>query len=356
MSATMSTAAQSHLRLVPPQTSRPQRPQSADPALRPTSFADYVGQTEVISQLRGAVSAARKGRWQLDHVLLTGPAGYGKTSIAAVIAGELGAKLHVTSAPAIEHKGALATLLTTLGEGDVLFVDEIHALDRKIAETIYTALEDGVLDLSAGKRMIRVKLPKFTLVAATTHAGKLPAPLRARFGITCQLRPYNEAELTQIVSRSASLLGVALDAAGALEVARRSRGTPRIANNLLRRVRDAAENSGAQEIGGVDAAAALDAVGVDFAGLTEIDRRYLAAVADRPIGLDALASLLGEDRATLEDAIEPPLLQAGLVRRESRGRVATEAGLAHLRAFAPAAAEDEADDAGQTQPQMGAFP
>jgi len=343
---------QSHLRVVRDGDVR--RPTSGDPALRPTSFADYVGQTEVVSQLRGAVSAARKRGWQLDHVLLTGPAGYGKTSIAAVIAGELGAKLHVTSAPAIEHKGALATLLTALGEGDVLFVDEIHALDRKIAETIYSALEDGVIDLSAGKRVIRVTLPKFTLVAATTHAGKLPAPLRDRFGITCQLRPYGEAELTQIVARSASLLGVAIDDAGTREIARRSRGTPRVANKLLRRVRDAVANSGAGAIGGVDVAAALDAVGVDFAGLTEIDRRYLAAVADRPIGLDAIASLLGEDRKTLEDAIEPPLLQAGLVRRESRGRVATDAGLAHLRAFAPAE-PIESDDAGQTCPQMGAF-
>ena len=352
----MTTTTNSHLRVVRADEAAP-RSTSVEPCLRPTSFDDYVGQSEVVSQLRGAVSAAKKGGWQLDHVLLTGPAGYGKTSIAAVIAGELGAKLHVTSAPAIEHKGALATLLTMLGEGDVLFVDEIHALDRKIAETIYSALEDRVIDLPAGKRMIRVPLPRFTLVAATTHAGKLPAPLRDRFGITCQLRPYGEAELTQIVSRSASLLGVGdlIDAAGAQEIARRSRGTPRVANKLLRRVRDAVANSGSGAIGGVDVAAALDAIGVDFAGLTEIDRRYLAAVADRPVGVEALASLLGEDRKTLEDAIEPPLLQAGLVRRESKGRVATDAGLAHLRAFAPPDGHDNDDDAGQTCPQMGAF-
>ena len=332
------------------------RPTPVDPALRPRSFDTYIGQAEVVSQLRGAVSAARKGGWQLDHVLLTGMQGLGKTSIASVIANELGTRLRATSAAAIGHKGALASLLTTLEDGDVLFIDEIHALDH-LAETIYLALEDRVLDLPAGKRMIRVPLPKFTLVAATTHAGKLPAPLRDRFGITCQLRPYDEAELTMIVARSAHLIGVAIDDAGALEIARRSRGTPRVANKLLRRVRDAVENAGANAsagaIDGVDVAAALDAVGVDFAGLTEIDRRYLAAIADRPVGIEALASLLGEDRRTLADAIEPHLLRAGLLRREAKGRVATDAGRAHLRAFAPPNPLDADDmDDGQTFPQM----
>lgn len=319
-------ASASILRLVP--AAQP----SADPALRPTSFDTYVGQAEAISQLRRAVAAAKKGNWQLDHVLLTGMPGLGKTSMAQVIANELGGKLHVTSAPAIEHKGVLASLLTGLAEGDVLFIDEIHALDRKLAETIYTALEDPrVLDMPAGKRVIRVHLPKFTLVGATTHAGKLPAPLRDRFGITCQLRPYTTSELSQIVSGAAARMGVAIDADGCAEVAGRSRGTPRVALRLLRRVRDA----GAVMIDRATAAAELDAIGVDHAGLVDLDRRYLAAVADRPVGLDAIAAMLGEDKQTLEDGIEPYLLQAGFIQRAARGRVATEVGRAHLAPPAP---------------------
>lgn len=338
------------LRLVPPIAA------SADPALRPSSFDDYVGQAAVISQLRGAVSAARRGNWQLDHVLVAGPPGLGKTTLAQVIANELGAQLHATSAPAIEHRGQLASLLTSLGDGDVLFVDEIHALDRAIAEILYSALEDRVLDMPAGKKVIRVPLPKFTLVAATTHAGKLPAPLRDRFGITCQLRPYDEAELATIVARAARLLHLAIDQDGCAAVARRSRGVPRVANKLLRRVRDHAANAcpssvrNGVPIDGPVVVSALDATGLDALGLDDLDRRYLAAVADRPIGLDALAAQLGEDRRTLEEAIEPHLIQAGLVRREARGRVATDAGRAHL-AQAQVAAE-AANDAGRTMPQI----
>ena len=216
-----------------------------DPALRPTSFDDYIGQSEVIATLRGAVRAALRGGWQLDHALLTGPAGYGKTSLAQVVANALGGKLHITSAPAIEHKGAIAALLTMLVEGDVLFIDELHALKREIAEMLYTAMEDHVLDMSVGKKVIRIPLPKFTLIGATTHAGKLPKPLRDRFGITCQLRAYNDNELATIVTRSATKLDVAIDEAGALAIARASRGTPRVANKLLRRVRDVAANAAA---------------------------------------------------------------------------------------------------------------
>jgi holliday junction DNA helicase RuvB len=338
------------LRLVPADA-------STDPALRPTCFDDYVGQAAVVAQLRGAVRAARRGGWQLDHVLLAGPPGLGKTTLAQVVANELGARLHATSAPAVEHRGQLASLLTSLSDGDVLFIDEIHALDRAIAEILYSALEDRVLDMPAGKKVIRVPLPKFTLVAATTHAGKLPAPLRDRFGLALQLAPYAETELAQVVARAARLINLAIEPDGCAEVARRSRGVPRIANKLLRRVRDYAENGCPSVRNGVPieasiVAAALDATGVDARGLGDLDRRYLAAVADRPIGLDALAAQLGEDRRTLEDAIEPHLIQAGLVRREARGRVATDAGRAHLVHLAQPQVDDFDDDAGRTMPQI----
>ena len=317
---------------------------SVDPALRPTSFANYIGQTEVIANLRGAVRAAKNGGWQLDHVLLGGPAGTGKTSCAQVIANELDVRCHATSAPAIECKGALASLLTMLEEGDVLFIDEIHALDHSIAEVLYSALEDRVLDMPAGKRVIRIPLPKFTLIAATTHAGRLPKPLRDRFGITCQLRPYSTDELTTIVIRAAGKLGVAIDEDGASMIARASRGTPRLANRLLRRVRDTATNvahdgalvlrgtfgSAAGTINGPLAVAALAQLGIDHLGLDVLDRRYLAVVAERPVGIEAICAELGEDRSTIEDAVEPALLQANLVKRGSKGRLATEAGREHL--------------------------
>jgi len=328
------------LRLVPDRV----QPPSEDPTLRPASFDDFVGQTEVVDNLRGAVRAAQRGGWQLDHVLLAGPAGTGKTSCAQVIASELGTRCHVTSAPAIEHKGTIASLLTALADGDVLFIDEVHALDHALAEVLYSALEDRVLDLPAGKRVIRVPLAKFTLVAATTHAGKLPKPLRDRFGIVCQLRTYTTEELTAIVARSAAKLGVAIDAEGAATIARASRGTPRIANRLLRRVRDAATNAVTDgaivvhgdrvgpngAIHGPLAAAALAQLGIDHLGLDVLDRRYLAVVAERPVGVEAICAELGEDPSTIVDAVEPWLMQAGLIKRGSKGRLATEAGRAHL--------------------------
>ncbi len=329
-----------HLRLVPTATAAPATIE--DGVLRPTSFDDYVGQTEVIENLRGAVRAAKRGGWQLDHQLLAGGAGYGKTTLCQIIAAELGAKLVATSAPAIEHKGALATLLTTLEDGDVLFIDEIHALDRKLCEVLYGALEDRVIDMSAGKSVIRVPLPKFTLLGATTHAGKLPKPLLDRFGFVWQLRPYTLPEMTTIVARSAGKVGVAIDEDGALAIARASRGTPRIANRLLRRVRDAAANTaddGGLVVFGsprgtlVNGPIALDALarlGIDALGLDPLDRRYLALVAERPVGIEAICAELGEDRSTIEDAVEPHLLQSGLIRRGTRGRVATDAGRAHL--------------------------
>lgn len=316
-----------------------------DPALRPTCFADYVGQTEVIANLREAVRAAKREGWQLDHQLFAGPAGFGKTSLATVIATELGATLHATSAPAIEHKGALASLLTSLGDGDVLFIDEIHALDRAVAECLYSAMEDRVIDLPAGKSVIRVPLPKFTLLGATTHTGKLPKPLLDRFGFIWQLRPYTLPEMQTILLRAAAKLGVAMDADGALTIARASRSTPRIANRLLRRVRDAATNAAADgalvwysergsasgTINGPLARAALERLEIDSLGLGPLDRRYLAMVAERPVGIEALCAGLAEDRSTLEEVVEPFLTQSGLIARGGRGRIATEAGRNHLR-------------------------
>jgi Holliday junction DNA helicase RuvB len=324
------------LRLVPPSSNATQP--SADPALRPTSFADFIGQTEVIANLRQSVRAAKRGGWQLDHMLFAGPAGVGKTSLAGVIAAELGGKLHVTSAPAIEHKGALATLFTSLSDGDVLFIDEIHAFKREIAEMAYLAMEDRVIDLPAGKRVIRVPLPKFTLLGATTHAGKLPKPLLDRFGFVWQLRLYTVDEMTTIVSRSADKLGIAMDAAGATALARASRGTPRIANRLLRRVRDFMGGADVQGglvpanlvVGEALAQTALAQLGIDHQGLDSLDRRFLAVVADRPVGLEAICAELGEDKSTIEDAIEPFLMQAGLIKRTGKGRIATEAGRQHL--------------------------
>ncbi len=322
---------------------------SRDGALRPTSFDDYVGQAEVVANLRGAVRAAVRGGWQFDHMLLAGPSGLGKTSLAAVIAAELGARFRATSATAIEHKGSLATLLTALEGGDVLFVDEIHALDDAVAECLYSAMEDFVIDLPANKRVIRVPLPRFTLLGATTSGGDLPKPLRERFGFVWRLQPYSLPEMQTIVARSAKLLGVAIDADGALVVARASRGTPRVANRLLRRVRDVAANAAADgalvlrgdcghasgTINGPLALAALGQLGLDSLGLDSLDRRYLALVSARPVGIEAICADLGEERRTIEDVVEPFLMQAGFVARSGRGRIATEAGCEHLAEVSP---------------------
>jgi len=324
---------------------------SEDQALRPTSFEEYVGQPEVLGNLRDAVRAAKLGGWQLDHQLFAGPAGFGKTSLAAVVAAELGSNFRATSASAIEHKGALASMLTALKDGDVLFIDELHALDLDIAECLYLAMEDRVLDLPTGKKVIRVPLSKFTLLGATTRAGRLAKPLRDRFGFIWQLQPYTLAEMATIIARSANKLGVMIDEDGASVIARASRGTPRIANRLLRRVRDAATNAaadGALVLGAGNgngtcgngtinaplATAALGRLGIDPLGLDDLDRRYLTIVTTRTVGLNAICAELAEDKSTIEEVVEPFLLQTGLIQRGGRGRLATEAGRQHLAEMA----------------------
>jgi len=307
-------------------------------ALRPRSFSEYVGQQDVIDNLKVSVAAAKQGGWCLDHFLFAGPPGLGKTTLAHVIANELGAKLLVTSGPAIDHKGKLASLLTSLGERDVLFIDEIYRLNPLVEENLYPAMEDFKFDLFIGDgphaKAVTMPLPRFTLLGATTRMGLLSSPLLDRFGFHWQLRYYDHDDMTRIVERSASLLEVDIDRAGAAEIARRARGTPRIANRLLRRVRDFAAVDGTGTVDRAIAAFALERLQVDQCGLDALDRAYLSVVVERfdggPVGVDAIAASLSEERGTLEDVVEPFLLQAGFIARTPRGRVATQATYAHL--------------------------
>lgn len=310
----------------------------ADPTLRPRSFAEFIGQREAVANLRIAVDAARRGGRALDHILLAGPSGVGKSSLAHLIARELGSRCHVTSGPAIAHKGELASLLTMVEEHDVLFVDEIHGLRSSIQEYFYPAIEDFRLDMFGRRgntRPITIQLPRFTLVGATTRPSLLTTPLRDRFGISLNLRHYEVGDMTAIVQRSAQRLGVDIDEGGAAEIGRRSRGTPRVANRLLRRVRDHAESCRAAVIDRMLAATALDQQGLDPIGLDTLDRAYLRTLCDTfgggPIGIEAIATTLGEERETLEDLVEPMLLSLGYVTRTARGRIATPAGIEHLR-------------------------
>jgi Holliday junction DNA helicase RuvB len=312
-------------------------------ALRPRMFDEYIGQKDLVENLRVSVRAAKEGGWALDHFLFAGPPGLGKTTLAHVIANELGVNLHVSSGPAIDHKGKLASLLTALGERDALFIDEIHRLNPVVEENLYPAMEDFRFDLFLGDgphaKAVSMQLPRFTLLGATTRMGLLSAPLLDRFGFHWQLRYYELADMKAIVNRSAQLLGLSIDDGGAAEIARRARGTPRIANRLLRRVRDFATVVSDGSIDGSIAASSLDKLAVDHAGLDALDRAYLSVICERfdggPVGIEAVAASLSEERGTLEEVVEPFLLQVGFIARTPRGRVATAAGFAHVGIAAP---------------------
>ncbi len=315
-----------------------------DRSLRPRNLAEFVGQEGIKEQLSIFLEAARARGEPCEHVLLAGPPGLGKTSLAAIIATEMSSSLRVMSGPAVDRKADMAAILTALEADDVLFIDEIHRLNRSIEELLYPAMEDGCIDIVIGQgpgaHSIRLELKPFTLVGATTRTGLLTTPLRDRFGITHRLDYYGPAEIGRIVQRSARLLGVRIDPGGCDEVACRSRGTPRVANRILRRVRDFAQVRHQGEITHAIAVEALELFEVDGAGLERIDRAILLAVAERfsggPVGLSTLAVAIGEEADTLEDVYEPYLLQLGLLQRTPRGRVVTPAGYAHLGLPAPA--------------------
>ena len=312
-------------------------------SLRPRTLADYIGQEKAKENLAVFIEAAKRRQEALDHVLLHGPPGLGKTTLAGIIAQEMGSGIRITSGPAIEKPGDLAALLTNLNEGDILFVDEIHRLNRSVEEILYPAMEDYALDIIVGKgpsaNSIRLDLPKFTLIGATTRAGQLSAPLRDRFGVTLRLELYTPEELARIVTRAAGILDVDIVPSGAYEIARRSRGTPRIANRMLRRVRDFAQVKANGVITETVADEALCALEIDHLGLDPVDRRMLHAIIENyrggPVGLETLAATIGEESVTLEDVYEPYLMQLGFLTRTPRGRCVTRKAYAHLGLSVP---------------------
>lgn len=309
-----------------------------EPKIRPKMLSDYIGQEKLKEMLSIYIEAAKKRKQSLDHCLFYGPPGLGKTTISNIIANELGVNCKITSGPAIEKPGEMAAILNSLSEGDVLFVDEIHRLNRQVEEVLYPAMEDFAIDVLLGKesstRSLRLELPHFTLIGATTRAGLLSAPLRDRFGIISKLEFYKKEELTKIVLRSAKVLSVPIEEDGAKSIAMRSRGTPRLANRLLRRIRDFADVKYEGVITKEVAEESLDLLNVDKLGLDQNDRAYLTAIVDKysggPVGLETLAVSLGEDSGTVEDMVEPYLLLQGLIDRTKRGRVATESAYRHL--------------------------